>query len=257
MLREILDTRMRKILLFSLLVAFAIQTYFVYEDKTALQQAPLSFKAREGQKTWLAHNCQSCHQIYGFGGFLGPDLTNAAQRLTPQRLESVLTLGSPQMPAYHFSKEEQESLLSFFQELDKTGVGTPSHTTEVKDPVLHFHTSLEILKTDSSVEKGVELARNYSCISCHLPNTKSVYQAPDLTLIVKNRSVDEIHKVLTEGRLEKGMPKLPLTEQDKQHLLVFLIQLNSQREDILRRYSGPKSLSMLGLLKTIPWFEYD
>ena len=29
-----------------------------------------------GRIVWQKNNCQSCHQLYGLGGYLGPDLTN-------------------------------------------------------------------------------------------------------------------------------------------------------------------------------------
>ncbi|MCH7870146.1 MAG: c-type cytochrome, partial [Planctomycetes bacterium] len=36
--------------------------------------------AKSGLAIWRENNCQACHQIYGYGGFLGPDLTNLMDR---------------------------------------------------------------------------------------------------------------------------------------------------------------------------------
>ena len=80
----------RKVLLSLLVAAFAVQTWLVYSDDAGYATPPLSGPARRGQELWLRHNCQSCHQIYGYGGFLGPDLTNAAERLNRDRLEAAL-----------------------------------------------------------------------------------------------------------------------------------------------------------------------
>jgi len=33
--------------------------------------------AKEGKQLFQDHNCISCHQVYGLGGYLGPDLTTA------------------------------------------------------------------------------------------------------------------------------------------------------------------------------------
>ena len=61
---------------------------------TPVRTPPLDDLARAGRALWHDHNCQTCHQIYGFGGFLGPDVTNGAQRLgdadgTPEALAEL------------------------------------------------------------------------------------------------------------------------------------------------------------------------
>jgi nitric oxide reductase subunit C len=250
------------------LCAFAIQTFLVYSDDVGREQAPLSLSAQEGQKLWLSHNCQVCHQIYGFGGFLGPDLTNVAKRIAPHRLSSILTEGSLQMPAYHFNIHEQESLLDFFKAIDTTGQGTPRLTTkdspeDSSNPIEHFHTSVlkiaEQLATplDEKEEKGLQLMQTYSCLSCHLPNTKSVYQAPDLTDVVAHRHDDEIRKILVEGRVDKGMPPLSLTESDQNSVLAFLKWLHQHRHGVLELYHNRTEIPFLVFIKTIPWFEYE
>ena len=88
-------------LVVALVACFVIQSCLVYFDPSP---APgLTNAARQGRRIWHTHNCQSCHQLYGFGGFLGPDLTNATERLTPARLEHLLTVGSREMPAWSAS----------------------------------------------------------------------------------------------------------------------------------------------------------
>ena len=89
----------RKLLIFCLVAIFAVQTWLVYSDPAG-KDATLSPLASAGQTVWRENNCQSCHQLFGFGGFLGPDLTNAIGALSTERLDSVLTIGSGQMPAF-------------------------------------------------------------------------------------------------------------------------------------------------------------
>ena len=93
------DLRARKSLMLGLVGIFLVQTWMVYTDPVGREAAPLTAEASRGQEVWHRYNCQSCHQLYGFGGFLGPDLTNAARHLTDERLDSVLTDGSEIMPA--------------------------------------------------------------------------------------------------------------------------------------------------------------
>ena len=111
----------RKILLLSLVLAFLIQTYLVYSDATGLKTGKLSVSASHGRKIWLKNNCQSCHQIYGFGGFLGPDLTNTAFEYDAEDLRTILQIGPGKMPSIKISKLEAKSLRAYFKELNKTG----------------------------------------------------------------------------------------------------------------------------------------
>lgn len=114
-------TKHRKVLMLSLVSAFLVQTYLVYSDKTGLKTGSLSASAHHGRKIWLKNNCQSCHQIFGFGGFLGPDLTNTAHEFDAEELQEVLATGPGQMPSIKISKEEAQHLKAYFKELNKTG----------------------------------------------------------------------------------------------------------------------------------------
>ena len=42
----------------------------------------VSESVTSGWETWQNKNCQSCHQLYGLGGYMGPDLTNVASDST-------------------------------------------------------------------------------------------------------------------------------------------------------------------------------
>ena len=90
----------KKIMSSVLVACFVIQSGLVYSDDLDIV---LSCDAVEGRK--LSHDgaCQVCHQLWGQGGFLGPDLTNAASRLDQTRFASLLTVRSGQMPAFENS----------------------------------------------------------------------------------------------------------------------------------------------------------
>ena len=103
----------RKLLMALLVFAYVVQTGIVYFDDTADSREALSPLALEGRQIWHAHNCQACHQFYGFGGFLGPDLTNAAGRLTRPRLDQVLTKGVLPMPAFWMSSREIDAIEAY------------------------------------------------------------------------------------------------------------------------------------------------
>ncbi|MEZ4743535.1 MAG: cytochrome c [Bdellovibrionota bacterium] len=109
-----------------LLSCFAMQSWFVYSDPSGYQQPPLSPIAREGRGVWLANNCQSCHQFFGFGGFLGPDLSNRGHIFPPNALRKILKAGPGQMPSFDLSQKEAEALHHYFLAINKLGKSQPT-----------------------------------------------------------------------------------------------------------------------------------
>lgn len=87
--------------------------------------------ALEGQLVWQKNNCQTCHQLYGLGGYLGPDLTNIIS--TPGKgepyVQAMLKAGTKLMPAYHLSDVETQQILAFLKSVDKTGKSHPHNFT--------------------------------------------------------------------------------------------------------------------------------
>ncbi len=79
--------------------------------------------AAEGKLVFQKYNCQSCHQIYNLGGYLGPDLTNCYSQEGKGELyiKAMVQSGTNQMPAFQLSEQEINSLLHYFKALDKTG----------------------------------------------------------------------------------------------------------------------------------------
>ncbi|MCZ6597955.1 MAG: hypothetical protein O7B99_09975, partial [Planctomycetota bacterium] len=60
-----------------LVVCFLGVSVVAYTDHPRVSAGPpLDELERAGLAVWRENNCQACHQVYGFGGFHGPDLTN-------------------------------------------------------------------------------------------------------------------------------------------------------------------------------------
>ena len=111
----------KKLLMVFLVASFLVQTTLVYTDPP--RPEPMTGAALEGAKLWHEHNCQSCHQLYGFGGFLGPDLTNFTARTTEQRLREVMTGQSAQMPAFDLGEDGLNQMWEFLAYMNETGWG--------------------------------------------------------------------------------------------------------------------------------------
>jgi len=107
----------------SLLVFFAVYNIVLYRDAAFVKRQALSISAIKGQQIWQDNNCTACHQFYGLGGYLGPDLTNVISN--PQKGETyvrkMINAGIKVMPKYHFSEGEINDLIAYFKAIDKTG----------------------------------------------------------------------------------------------------------------------------------------
>ena len=82
----------------------------------------------KGKALYQQHNCQSCHQLYGLGGYLGPDLTTAYSDKPRGEayMRAMLQSGGNRMPRFHFSKDETDQLISYLKYVDSTA--TPLRT---------------------------------------------------------------------------------------------------------------------------------
>ena len=54
----------------------------------------------EGARLFREKGCQFCHQVEGYGGRRGPDLSDVAARMKPDEITARITNGGPNMPAY-------------------------------------------------------------------------------------------------------------------------------------------------------------
>ncbi|MDP6520514.1 MAG: cytochrome c [Planctomycetota bacterium] len=258
-----MDPRSRRLLLAMLVGAFCLQTWLIYSDPIGREHPPLSAAATRGRALYHSHNCQSCHQIFGFGGFLGPDLTNLARRRgdtesLARDLTQILTTGSERMPAFKLSDGERSDLASFFTELDRLGVGQVriTETPPAKDifkTLIAEYAQHDPLTPEAA--EGLWLVEQAGCINCHLPNGRSTFAATDLTKLHSQLSEDQLRSVLTEGIPEKGMPAMKLQPTQFESLLAFLAWLDRQGPDLRQGFHDAENASG-GSLLDLPWFEY-
>ena len=107
----------------ALLVMFAVYNAVIYTQGTSNNTPKLSATALAGQTLYQKNNCTACHQFYGLGGYLGPDLTNIASNKNkgPAYAKAFLNSGINAMPKFNFTEEEQNAIVQFLIEVDKCG----------------------------------------------------------------------------------------------------------------------------------------
>jgi nitric oxide reductase subunit C len=108
-----------------LFFSYIVYSGFVYTNGTS---SSLTFDAatqqsiNKGKSLFQKHNCNSCHQVYGLGGYLGPELTTAWS--DPKRgenyIRALLKNGGNRMPRFEFSDEEIDALTNYMRYIDTT-----------------------------------------------------------------------------------------------------------------------------------------
>jgi nitric oxide reductase subunit C len=119
----------------SLFVAYLLYSIIVYTKGTekniaVSEQEQLNIK--NGSLLFQQYNCTACHQLYGLGGYLGPELTTAYS--DPGRgelyMKVFLKAGGRRMPNYHFKEEEINALISFLKYVDASAITYKSPRTQ-------------------------------------------------------------------------------------------------------------------------------
>ncbi len=247
----------RRCLLLILVGCFFGQTALVYLDDSGRQMPPLSEKAQIGWRVWHKNNCQSCHQIFGYGGFLGPELTNASDRLSDERLESILTLGADPMPAFHLGAEEIAGLKAFFMEID--GMGQGQLQLKATPPASEFlDQAVGTLSQEEPLSPKAELGRAFvaskKCIVCHLPNQQSTKQAPDLCEALERLGDQGLVATIKVGRVPLGMPSFDLSPEEEEGIVFFFRWLQKNSSDLKDAF---EQAAQSGDESKLPWFEYS
>lgn len=112
-----------RIIIATLVFTFIIYNYFVYSIGTENNAPKLSKEAIKGQILWQENNCWTCHQLYGLGGYLGPDLTNITSNPLKGEnyIKGFINSGVKSMPKYNFTEKELDALISFLKAVNSTG----------------------------------------------------------------------------------------------------------------------------------------
>lgn len=77
-------------------------------------------KELSGKNIYQKNNCTSCHQLFGLGGFLGPELTTVISDKNRGVVyaKTFLQFGGNRMPNFHFTNEEIDNIIAYLQYVD-------------------------------------------------------------------------------------------------------------------------------------------
>ncbi|MEK7224880.1 MAG: cytochrome c [Bacteroidota bacterium] len=110
--------------LFGLYLLYSIIVYTRGTKNIVVPAAEEQVQIKKGKLLFQQYNCIACHQIYGLGGYLGPELTTAYSDKSRGELymKVFLKAGGQRMPDFHFSDEDVNALISYLKYVDATAI---------------------------------------------------------------------------------------------------------------------------------------
>jgi len=110
--------------LFGLYLLYSFTVYTKGTDNNVTVSATERLKINYGKQVFQQYNCIACHQLYGLGGYLGPELTTAFSDSNrgEMYMKAFLKGGGQRMPNFHFSDDEISTIISYLKYVDETAV---------------------------------------------------------------------------------------------------------------------------------------
>ncbi len=109
----------------ALVISFIVFNVIIYAMPEYSDKKSADIAA--GKMVWQQNNCHTCHQLYGLGGYLGPDLTNVvAKPGATAYIKAVIQNGMFQMPAFDLTEKEVNDLLLFLEAANQAGSANPT-----------------------------------------------------------------------------------------------------------------------------------
>ena len=110
------------LILFISFIAYSAMIYTNGTESKLVFTPEEQHKILKGKLLFQKHNCNSCHQVYGLGGYLGPELTTAwsDKNRGEKLIRAMLSSGGNRMPDFKFNHEEIDHITQYLRYIDTT-----------------------------------------------------------------------------------------------------------------------------------------
>lgn len=123
--------RHRRMIFFVLVALFGVASAITYTSATGVRDTRATYgeEATRGAQLYRDFNCTACHQFYGLGGYMGPDLTNviSAPGKGAAFAKGIILHGTERMPALGLTPQQAQDIVAFLEAVDATGTHPIRH----------------------------------------------------------------------------------------------------------------------------------
>ena len=193
--------------------------------------AALTDQVKRGKHLWEDNNCMGCHTLFGEGAYYAPELTKVFERRGPVFIRAQLKdpeamfPGQRKMTNYHFTDDEIEALVAFFEWVGKVDLnGFPAK------PTLGAPAQVQVAAAPSAQRPQVF---SQICVTCHALGGLGGTVGPALDGVGTRLDAAYLEKWLRDpGAVKPGttMPKLPLDDAQLGELVTFLSSQKTLKE---------------------------
>jgi nitric oxide reductase subunit C len=115
----------RRLIYFGLIALFMVQTALTWTRSTEVPPGlgTLNETAQQGRQLFLDFNCTACHQFYGLGGHMGPDLTNVTRTTGKGAAyaRGIILHGTERMPMLGVTPEQADAIVAYLEAWASSG----------------------------------------------------------------------------------------------------------------------------------------
>lgn len=210
----------------ALFIGLTIDTVRQTAERTREQN--MSPAVLRGKLIWEKNNCMGCHTLLGEGAYYAPDLTQVYVRRGEDWMRTFIKdpqamfPGERKMVQYDFTEDQISDVIAFLKwvgEIDTNGWPPEPNIKPPTQPAV--------------VAAKVDLARapakyKQICTACHALGGQGGNVGPALDGVGDKYDPAYLHRWLDDPQSVKpgtAMPKLPLTDAEREELVRFLSEL--------------------------------
>lgn len=181
-----------------------------------------------GKRLFDENNCMGCHTLMGEGGYYAPDLTKVVERRGADWINvfmddpEAMFPGERKMVKYNFTTAEKSDLIAFFSwvgEIDLNGFPPAPDKGAF---------AANVITTTGTGAVGDKPAKWSLCSACHSLGGAGGNVGPALDGVGNKFDAAYLSKWIADPQTIKpgtAMPKLPLTDTERQEMVEFLSKL--------------------------------